>query len=201
MPSKPHVVILGPSKDHAGQGWPLELRSRVLKALSRMKCPAVVMEHVPDLEGENAARKFDRIIRDWNVRAFLVIWPKGCRLNGLDIELGWILKELVSEHLDPRDVQLVTQVDHIKIKDEGDEGTWAMSETGNRTRYYAALVDEGCTIRRYASLADMNRNVNAAGLEHIQRHLAGLTEREFVGKAAAELSQQSRKSNGKKPQK
>ena len=201
MTSKPHVVILGPSKDHAGKTWPIELRLRLLKALARMRCPAVVMERVPDLEGENPARKFDRILRDWNVRTFLIVWPKGCRLNGLDVELGWLLNELVNERLDPRDVQLVTQVDHLKVKDDGDEGTWAMGETGNRTRYYAALVDEGCTIRRYETLADMSRNANAAALEHMQRHVDAVTERDFVGKAAAALSEQSRKAQKAKPDK
>ena len=197
MPSKPHVVILGPAKDRAGKDWPLHLRLQMLKALAKMKCPAVVMERVPDLDGENPARKFDRIVRDWNVRSFLVVWPKGCRLNGLDVELGWLLREIVGGQLDAQDVHLVTQVDHLKIKDDRDEGVWAMGEPGNRTRYYGALVDEGCTIRKYATLPDLRRNALASAIEHLQRHVSAEAEREFIGKAAAALKDGADKADGK----
>ncbi len=47
-----------------------------------------------------------------------------------------------------------------------------MGEPGNRTRYYGALVDEGCTIRKYATLPDLRRNALASAIEHLQRHVS-----------------------------
>jgi hypothetical protein len=182
---KPHVLVLGPSRDREGDDWPLRLRLRVEKELlHRMRCPAVVMERVPAVEGENSARKFARILRDWDVRTFLVVWPKGCRLNGLDFELGWLANEVVHGRLDARNVVLATQRDNARVVD----GVWALSEPGNRTRYYEALIDEGCTIRAFRTQIDLRRNVTATALEHLQRHILHAEAADFVGRAASGLA-------------
>lgn len=177
-------MVLGPSCDHRGERWPLEMRRDVAKMFRERKCPAVLMEDVETVAGESMARKFARIVEEYNVRTFVIAWPKACRLNGLDIELGFLLERMVSRTLDPHDVKLLTHDGNIRVDQEGN---WSLGEQGNRTRYYDSFLDEGCTVRLFESARHLELNIISLALDHHQRHIARLDERSFVGETAKKL--------------
>lgn len=187
----PHVMVLGPSRDHQGNDWPLRMRRNALKELQRRGVPAVIMEDVPTIEGETNSKKFERIVSQFAVGTFLIVWPKTCRLNGLDVEIGILLGKINAGILDPSDIKIIAHEENAVMHHA--TGEWKFIEKGNRTHYYQDLVDEGCVIQSFKTEPHFLYNVRSAGLEHAQRHLVKMPQKDFVGQEAVKLKAKAAK--------
>lgn len=167
----PAIMVLGPSRwvERAQEGadleiTPLEAREQVVSSLRRMGCEATLTEAHDRRAGEEHFDLFLRIVEEENVRTYLVFWPLGARLHGLEVELGHLLTEVKGGRLDPENIYLLAEERAAGI-DAGD-GTVAWSEPGKRTRYHEDLVAMGCPIRRWRTETGMLAQVRAIGLEY-----------------------------------
>lgn len=168
----PSVIVLGPSRwlEESPEAsclkeTPLAGRKRVADTLRSMGCEATLME---DHDRRNGEEHFDlllRVLDERVVRTFLVLWPLGARLHGLEVELGHLLTEVSADRLAPGDVYLLAEKENVGV--DGDSGTVAWSEPGNRTRYNEDLVALGCPVRRWRTERGLLSQARAGGLEHL----------------------------------
>lgn len=178
-------MVLGPSRWRDGTGTrrepaeaeqvetPLELRRRVARALDRIDVEALLLEDQPPKDPEDHFRLFTTTIRDRDVTTFLLVWPLGARLHGLDVEIGYLLARLEDATLGPDDIFLLAEHAVVGIDtgpSDTDRAVLAWSEPGNRTRYHQDLIARGCPIRRWSSVESLERHAVAVGLEHRRRH-------------------------------
>lgn len=168
----PSVIVLGPSRwlEDAPEAscleeTPLAARERVADTLLSMGCEATLME---DHDRRPSEEHFDlllRVLDEQDARTFLVLWLLGARLHGLEVELGYLLTELSADRLAPEDVYLLAEKGNVGV--DGESGTVAWSEPGNRTRYHEDLVALGCPVRRWRTERGLLSQARAVGLEHL----------------------------------
>src|SRR5579885_3652959 len=103
------------------------------------------MEDEAELGAESSFSKLNRLVRERDVRSFVLLWPLGARLHGLEVELGFLLTHLYGGTLRPSDVCILAGVGTFGVED----GVISLSEPGNRTRYHQDLVDLGCPVARW----------------------------------------------------
>lgn len=156
------LFLLGPGRDGLGRDDPLLARRRLAKTLRSAGADVVVMEDEPDAPGENHLAKFQRIVRERGVTTYFLYVPLGARLHGLSVEVGHLLTRIQDCDLDPARVHLALQQGATSVDDDG---VLALSEPGNRTRYYEDLVDEGCPVHRWGDRHALARHAVAVLLE------------------------------------
>lgn len=110
---------------------PLEMRRRIATALRARDLDAFLMEDEEQRDGESNTAFFRRLVTERAVQRFLVYWPLGARLHGLDVEAGGILQWLERGVLEPDRIYLIVE---RGVVDDGPVS--ALSEPGNRTRYH-----------------------------------------------------------------
>lgn len=168
------IMILGPSAwKHPKRESPTPLEVRLmLRDVGEFAVGErpLLMEDEPDLPGELNFGKFRRVIRERDVQTFAVYWPAEARLNGVDIELGFLLSAIHEGRLDSADVYLLIEKKITKI---GEKGNLELSESGNRTRYYQDLINVGCPIRRWRNEEELATAMANIATEHAVTMIGG----------------------------
>lgn len=171
-PLVPAIIILGPSRWITDRGpkafdaTPLDMRRRLSSMLRNHGASAVVLEDERQHAREDHFGFLLRVLRERDVRSFLVFWPFGARLHGLEVELGHLLTQMEHHRLAPEDVYLLVQRRNLPTVGE----TLALHEQGNRTRYHEDLIARGCRIRRWDTEAELLAHATAAAWDHRRRH-------------------------------
>ena len=155
------IFVLGPSRNDRDDS-PLHARRWLARFLRSTGVDVVVMEEEPDAPGENNLAKFQRLVREHDVTAYLLHVPVGARLHGLSVEVGHLLTRIQDGDLDPARVHLALQLGAASV---GDDGVLALAEPGNRTRYYEDLIDEGCPVHRWSDRRSLVRHAVAVAVE------------------------------------
>lgn len=164
------IMVLGPSRwrESAGhsflRGSPLEIRRDLASLMCKDGATAFVMEDHEPGESEDNFGFFQRLVDERQVTTFVLFWPLGARLHGLDVEIGYILTQLEAMALRPRDVYLLAEKRLIDLRSR--EAVLAWSEPGNRTRYHEDLVARGCKVRRWSTEHALKAHATAVVLEH-----------------------------------
>lgn len=108
----------------------------------------VVMEDEPD-EGASAHEKFHRLEQEHLVVAYLILYPLGCNTDGLRVEEGMLLRDLVrGRH--PRIVAIAER----GVLAEGDSRV-ELLDAGRRTRYTRGLLEAATNVRLGIDLEDI----------------------------------------------
>ncbi|MGQ0535088.1 MAG: hypothetical protein ACT4PT_03345 [Methanobacteriota archaeon] len=169
------VLVLGPTKwiddrdpSRVLNGAPLEIRRAIAGRIREIGIVAIVLEDQAKRDDEDNFAFFLRLIDENDVGSFLVFWPFGARLHGLDVEIGHLLTRLSDGSLEPDDVYVLAEKRALDI--EAKDGALAWSEPGNRTRYHEDLVARGCQIRRWSTPASLWANVGSFTWDHRRRH-------------------------------
>lgn len=168
------IMLLGPTKWRGEgrhpilRGSPLDTRLALAQLMRDEGAGAFIMEERDAAAGEDNFAFFRRLIREKSVRTFVLFWPFGARLHGLDVEIGHLLSQMEEGRLDAREVYLLAEKRLLGIRSR--RATLAWSEPGNRTRYHEDLVARGCRIRRWANEEALRAHVSAIVLEHRRRH-------------------------------
>lgn len=104
----PAVIVLGPSTwiadedpDRVVAGTPLDIRRDIAWRIRRLGVPAFVLEDEEKGPREDNFAFFLRIQEEREVRTFVLFWPLGARLHGLDVEVGHLLTRLSDGQLEP----------------------------------------------------------------------------------------------------
>lgn len=149
--SVPSILLMGPSTwlerpVPPARPDPLTTRRELAALMRKAGAEVVVMEDEPDLSEETPFRKLTRLVETRDVRTFVLYWPFGARLLGLEVEVGSLLRALARGEIAPAQVVLLVEARALGVRLDG---TWSLDEPGNRTRYHADLVAAGCRIRRW----------------------------------------------------
>ena len=191
-PPPPGVMVLGPS-DWLSAGLPsnlklegitpLEARRMVTSFLRDIGINAVLMEEHAPTDGETNFRLFLRLVGTHNVRTYLLVWPLGSKLHGASIEMGYLLKMITSEQLEPDDVFMLVEQGTFEIEEDADgELVLSTSEKGNRSRYYADFGDEGCPMLVWDNSVALKLLALNVAMAHAARHGFGsVVEQAVVG--------------------
>lgn len=153
-------MVLGPSRwlDQERIGSPLGTRQAIAAVCKEAGLHAVVMEDEPLGAGETNTALFTRLLRQHDVRHFLVYWPLGARLHGWEKEAGDLLRWLHDSVLSPRRVYLLVE---RRVTDHDPRGRVALSEPGNRTRYHEDFLAYGVRMRLWDDRDSLERHVQA----------------------------------------
>lgn len=168
------IMVLGPTLWREARGHavvrqsPLDARRALAQLIREQGTDAVIMEERNPATGEDNFAFFRRLIDEASVRTFVLFWPLGARLHGLDVEIGYLLSQMEEGRLDARDVYLLAEKRLLGVR--SGEAILAWSEPGNRTRYHEDLVARGCRIRRWSSEDALRAHVSAIVLEHQKRY-------------------------------
>lgn len=133
---------------------PLETRRRIARALRARDLDAFLMEDEEQEEGEPNTALFRRLVKEKDVQRFLVYWPLGARLHGLEVEAGALLQWLENGILEPAQVYLLVE---RGVVDEGEVS--ALSEPGNRTRYHEDFEGYEVRIRVWDDAYSLSQHV------------------------------------------
>jgi hypothetical protein len=139
------IIVLGPSRWLASakrRATPLATRQNIVRLLQERGIQATLVEKHEKAPDEDDFNLFQRVLRENEVRTFLIYWPLGARLHGLDVEIGHLLTRMEEGSLHSEDIYLLVEATALPV-DPG-KGAIAWSEPGNRTRYHAALIARGC---------------------------------------------------------
>jgi hypothetical protein len=184
----PGILVLGPSEwlpvlggsDSALRSelmTPLEARRKAAETLRSFGVPAILMEEHSRRPGENNFAMFLRLIKDFNIKTYVVIWPLGAKLHGLGVELGYLLQCISVADISPDDVFLMAEqgVAVVQEDESGEVFLTISGEKGNRSKYYEDLKDEGCPIIAWETLATLRFAMLNVVMEHANKHgLMGL---------------------------
>lgn len=168
------MIVLGPSRwqTHITHPVldqdPLQVRSRLAAIARHLGASALLMEELEPRTDEDNFAFFTRIIEELDIASFILFWPLGARLHGLDVEIGHILTQLEEDRLSVEDIYVLAEKRIIDI--EAKDGVIAWSEPGNRTRYHEDLIARGCPVRRWGSKQSLAAHMAATTLEHQRRH-------------------------------
>lgn len=162
-------MLLGPSRwfDETGHPaldrTPFEIRCALARFLDELGVDTVLMEDEVKDPGQTHFDLFLRLVEERQVSTFVIFWPIGARLHGLEVEVGYLLSSLSKGTLSPDAVYLLAEERALGL--DGRSSTVAWSEPGNRTRYHEDLVAHGCPIRRWSDRASLFAQAAAIGLE------------------------------------
>lgn len=145
-------MVLGPSKwldpervrSNLSES-PLVIRRQLSDLCASWGLHSFLMEDHEKEKGESNTALFTRIIKENDVRHFLVFWPIGARLLGLEKEAGDLLRWLNDERLAPSQVYLL--VEKTMADDDESEGMGALNEPQNRTRYHTDFLSYEVPVR------------------------------------------------------
>lgn len=148
----PGVFVLGPSVwvdpgnvQSTLANKPLETRQELAELGQRFGVDAFMMEGQPVRDGEIHSDLFRRLVVEKDVQSFLILLPLGCRLLGLEKELGALLEWISQGWLEPDRLFVLAEA---ALWDDSDDGAMgALNEPGNRTRYHEDLVSIDARIR------------------------------------------------------
>lgn len=175
LPLGPAVMVLGPSRWRSqDQGHdvldasPLDVRRRIVAKVRELGVNGVLLEDAAEEVPMDNFESFLRTVAGHHVQTFILFWPIGARLHGLDVELGYLLTRMSEGTLAPEDVGLLAQ-QHRFEEDTLDE-VIAYSEPGNRTRYHDDLMARGCPVYRWSNAGQLWRQVRAMAEDHRWRH-------------------------------
>ncbi len=109
---------------------------------------AVIMEDHERLADETHSQHFRRIVSAMST-SYFVYWPYGAKRAGLDVELGFILDELMKD--ENTDVRLFVESEAGRIVFAADEhghpaSYFVSKEKGRRTTYYEDLIKMGAVM-------------------------------------------------------
>lgn len=179
----PSILVLGPSEwardgpDRPVPMDPLEVRRGLAGQMKRTGAPALVLEDQEMTDAEDDFAFFERVVKENEVRTFVVYWPAAAKLHGLNVEIGHLLTRLSQKSLAPDAVVILAEERVVGI-DHG-KGVLTFAERGNRTRYHPSLIARGCVVRRWRTGATLRRLARAVAAEHRERH--GLAARSGSG--------------------
>ncbi len=88
---------------------PLDLRRLIASALREHGIDGRLFEDWSRESGESYSRAFQRLIQVARIDRFLIIWPRGAFLLGVDWELGLLSSLIESDKLDSRRVALLVE--------------------------------------------------------------------------------------------
>lgn len=165
----PAVLLLGPSRwlgpEAHPQGWPdpLTLRREVAALMRKAGADVVVMEDEPDLPEEGAFPKLARLGATRDVDLYVLLWPFGARLHGLEVEVGHLLGALLRGDLSSDQVVLLAESRSVGVLPDG---TLSLDEPGNRTRYHLDLLRLGCPLRRWRHADALHLHALGLAQEH-----------------------------------
>lgn len=142
----------------------MEIRRNLARLLPGFGIHTVLMEDEKRKPGEAHFDLFLRLVEERQVATFVIFWPIGARLHGLEVELGYLLSRLSDGTLSPEDVYLLAEERTLGVDERASMLAW--SEPGNRTRYHQDLVAHGCPIRRWSDPSSLLAQAAAIGLEH-----------------------------------
>lgn len=173
LDKKGSIMVLGPSEywqpdaTHVMEE-PLKIRRGLVKYLrDHAEASATLMEEWKSAKGENSTELFERILREAGVGAFVVYWPLGAKLHGLDWEFGILVQKFMHFGFPPDRVYLLVERD--TLRDDAETGLTvveANDEKGNRTRYHHDLLDFGCRIRVWDDPESLLRHTSEVALEN-----------------------------------
>ena len=173
-----YIMVLGPTEyidadaHHAIEGEPRQIRSDIVDYVNNhIEGRAVMMERWPNRKGEPHSHKFDRILEEAPVSAFLIYWPLGAKLHGLEFELGMLVQK--NKYLDfPGERIYILQerglLDDKGLAAEGEASVTevvGMNEKGNRTRYHDDIYALGAKVRVWDTQESLLRHVSEVKLE------------------------------------
>ncbi len=173
MKTLPSVFLLGPSRwasnnddERTLRLSPLEVRRATAAYMRRSGAPTVLLEDQVRPDDEDHFQVFLDTINHYRVRSFVLFWPMGARLHGLDVEIGHILTRIHEKEIAPQDVYLLAEKRHLG---HTLEGMIAWAEPGNRTRYHEDLVAAGCNIRRWSTPRTLRVQAQSIAMDHKSR--------------------------------
>jgi hypothetical protein len=175
----PAIMVLGPS-DWLPQGatasalkpemTPLEARRHIATILRAWEVPVVLMEEHEAGEGTTNHSLFTKLIEEYNVKTFLVVWPLGTKTHGLNVEFGFLLSCFSGDKLSPDSVFLLIEEAVVEMEEDGGEVVLSINEKGNRTHYYSDLSDAGCPMLLWDNVHSLRLAVLNVALDHSKRH-------------------------------
>lgn len=168
------IMLLGPSEyldplaEHEIPGKPVDVRESLVDYITgHCEGRAVMMELTTQRTGESNTDLFDRILDQSPVTAFIVYWPLGCKLLGVEWELGMLVQKFRYEKFPPGRVYILQQkgiLNDANLEKEGEDDCLtevvATDEKGNRTRYHEDLYKFGCKVRIWDSKESLLRHVS-----------------------------------------
>lgn len=173
LAKKGSIMVLGPSEYWEPRAThvmeePLKIRGGLVKYLrDHAEVSATFMEDWKQAKGENSTELFERILREASVGAFIVYWPLGAKLHGLDWEFGILVQKFMHFGFPPDRVYLLVERDIFQ--DDPENGLTvveAHDEKGNRTRYHHDLLDFGCRVRIWDDAESLLRHASEVALEN-----------------------------------
>lgn len=170
------ILVLGPSKWRRGHGpripvwvgtalpdaWPrrgggaellqpVDVRAAIVGQLAAFGQSATLMEAHPRRPGEAHSALYQRIVRARRVRRYFIYWPAGAQRAGVDVELGFLLSELLAGK--DLDVRVFVERSAGTVR----HGSFESREAGARTRYYEDLLTLGCPIVEWRTYRELWR--------------------------------------------
>lgn len=167
------IMVLGPSEYHVPddvhviETEPRRVRadlSAYLRDFAQDR--ATVMEEWTGHPGETQTELFERILHEAPVRAFIVYWPLGAKLLGLEWELGILTQKFHYAGFPPERVYVLAESGILA--DNPQDGTAtvvAIDEGGNRTRYHQDLFGDACKLRLWDNQESLLRHCSEVSLE------------------------------------
>jgi len=167
------ALVLGPSVWARGRARtartehlsPLAIREVLAEQLRAHKVRTLLFEEYPRKVGETHTHALRRLLRTARVNRFIVLWPRGASLLGVNWELGLLADRVEGHRLDADRILLLLQNGVARF--DADAGVISFGEVGNRTRYFEDLVSWGCRVFYWSN----TRHLLSRGVPGLARQL------------------------------
>lgn len=171
----PGIIVLGPSRwtDEGDEARsfevsPLEVRRAIVERLEALGTPALILEDQKMREEEDNFEFFVRVLDHADIQTFVLFWPVGARLHGLEVEIGHLLTRMEDGKLEPGAVYVLAEKRNLGVEEK--EAVLAWKEPGNRTWYHEDIIARDCPVRRWTSPRSLWGHVGSIAWEHRERH-------------------------------
>jgi hypothetical protein len=144
---------------------PLEMRRILVRVLTSHGFEAVIFEDWAKRSKESHTHAFRRLLRSRPIRSYLIIWPRGASLLGLNWEFGILADRVESGRINPR--RIVLLLEQGVARRDLESGILSLGETGNRTRYFEDLLTWGCPISIWSGFSDLCRRALRRSSENV----------------------------------
>ncbi len=157
------VFLLGPGFWREGESstnTPLSMRKKIAETWRKDGHEVLLMEEVPDVEGETILQKFDRLLRQ-GVTQVVVFWPPLAKMATTYTELILLCDR--EAFLRKQQIELWL-VHHVSVLSRS-EDEFNVLERGDRSRYLEAVVKLGPRAVKWETAQDLNERIRLLAAE------------------------------------